>query len=466
MENMASKHMDSRQEKESLLVESFESMEVTLLAYQTSPNRVVRNSLMMAMCRECAILCEKIHRMGKRWKDYLPLKEGVEVSFEDLRDRVLEWQKEFLDPKAGEQSMAFCHDLADYEFPPLGETADEDTVRKFCCFMDEVLNSDVPPGLEEMVLEKNEFGSMLAPRIEDGELASVLAGLLGRLAGELSTIVSIFSGEISANQFIWLARRLYIRHCQKEVEEGCAEVMQARNFWPERRWREHAREMKDRLRMKLASLTEGNELGEYIDIDYPDVFGDACFGQYIFKNRRTLSLDTMVTIVKHCQMIKKINELLDPRGAERKRKEALVGRALPDEEKAMVASLESLAESDKWRGGATTDSIRLGINRMLGVGFMLEPRMLQLSDNLWSLLKHRRGCDADKSLRITWLNIIGWCIEEGLISGGGPELYGHFFPRQACDGMHTDEYKAIDKGRHCEPKAFAAVVPLLKEYLK
>ena len=52
MENMTSKHMDSRQEKESLLVESFESMEVTLLAYQTSPNRVVRNSLMMAMSRE------------------------------------------------------------------------------------------------------------------------------------------------------------------------------------------------------------------------------------------------------------------------------------------------------------------------------------------------------------------------------------------------------------------------------
>lgn len=166
-------------------------------------------------------------------------------------------------------------------------------------------------------------------------------------------------------------------------------------------------------------------------------------------------------MVKCCTMIEDLNRFIDPNLQLKKRKSQAQGRELDNEEKAIVKTLLSLADKGDWRGGATADSIKLGINRMLGVGFHLDAEMQPLSDALWKLLKERRNCDADKSLMVTWLNIVGWCVAHRYLSGGSPALCKTFFPR--CG---QDDYKAIDKGKAGQPAAFKKIEALLEKFMK
>ena len=62
----------------------------------------------------------------------------------------------------------------------------------------------------------------------------------------------------------------------------------------------------------------------------------------------------------------------------------------------------------------------------------------------------------------TWLNLVGWSVNEGLISGGSPSLCNYFFPNL----NDLDAYKAIDKGRKHVVDAFVKIEPLLAKYLK
>lgn len=76
-----------------------------------------------------------------------------------------------------------------------------------------------------------------------------------------------------------------------------------------------------------------------------------------------------------------------------------VGRELTEEEKQIHKKLLALADKAEWRGGVTLESIKMGIGRMLGVGYQLEPDMQPLSEALWKLLKERKNCDEEKSRR-------------------------------------------------------------------
>ena len=191
------------------------------------------------------------------------------------------------------------------------------------------------------------------------------------------------------------------------------------------------------------------------------MYDDVCFGQFIFKNRHKLTTQDVQQLVKKLEMIILLNEkYIDPNGKLRKREKEALGRDLTEEEKQIVKQLVTLTGRGEWRGGATADSIALGVKRMLGVGYTLDPEMQALSNHLWKLLQKRKNCKPDKSIEVTWLNIVGWCVTSGILGGPSHALCKDFYPR--CG---QDDYKAIDKGKN-PPKIFAQVIPLLETFLK
>ena len=93
--------------------------------------------------------------------------------------------------------------------------------------------------------------------------------------------------------------------------------------------------------------------------------------------------------------------------------------------------------------------------------FGLNTEEMALSNKLWGLLRKRKGQDREGSLRTTWLNIVGYCVRQGMLDGASPKLCKDFYPH-----LVNDEYKAIDKGKNQKVFAFVDVEPLLETYLK
>ena len=97
------------------------------------------------------------------------------------------------------------------------------------------------------------------------------------------------------------------------------------------------------------------------------------------------------------------------------------------------------------------------MHKALGMGEALgNPELELLSQKLWALLKKRRGCTEDKSLMVTWLNLVGYWRNKGLLEGKSPALTEHFFPY--CG---KKDYTAIDKGSNLDNLNFSELTPLL-----
>lgn len=134
---------------------------------------------------------------------------------------------------------------------------------------------------------------------------------------------------------------------------------------------------------------------------------------------------------------------------------------LTEEDKVLLDRILSIAGKGCWKGGVTSESMKNGLKKVLGIEVQLDSEMHKLSENLWRLFKKRKGCDADRSFRVTWLNIVGWCRANGLTEGASPSLIKEFFTRYG-----EDDYKAIDKGSNGDIQMFQDIVPLLEVCLK
>ena len=473
MNEVTSKQADAG--SPSILRQVLENLERMFRCYCMTVSEGAQDALILAFCREATMVCAKLKAMRLRWTTFLPFKEVIDVRFADWQAKVKDWMSEFGYGPEGcseayevmQPDSGFLLDLLQLpvpQVPQLSRDGMEEAMEQYCSEVDRLLQSICLENWDEVLASHvdESLRDVLVRRRDEGELHDSVGQVLRLLHDELGQLDAFFSSELKAEQFIALALRLRHRDCRQAIDEGHKELMRAKNAWPERSWKARAEELKSRLKMRLISEVNGKELMEYIDLDYPDLYGDACFGQYLFKNRHTLTRAMVQDTVKCCSMIGEINQLLDPRGTARRKKEAALGRELTEAERGILKRLEGLAREGKWRNGATADSIILGINRMLGVGYTLEPDMQPLSDKLWQMLKNRKNCDAEKSLRVTWLNIVGWCVSEGLISGGSPALCKDFFPGV----QDPDAYKAIDKGRGHQTMMFVAVEPLLAKYLK
>lgn len=449
---------ETGEQQPSGLLLMLQNLETLYHCYCQLATDAARKSVLLGLTAEAGVLTLKLKAMRQRWVVYLPFQEVIDVHFEKWAEKVQSWNF----GSQYEPSNGLILDLMGMAVEEPDPNNLEKSVIAYFGKVDKALRKPLSEWQEKAHDGLNdELKKLLAQPYELTEVQAIATRTFAALYNELKELYEYFSSELKEEQFRVLAIRLYHRNCQNAIKEAHNEVVRAHNAWPQKYQRDHALQMKERVKAILMKDTLGEELKEYIDLDYPELFEDACFGQFLFKNRHQLKPEDCALIVKCCTMISELNRYVDPDGSARRRAQAAFGRQLDAAERNIVKKLLAWVEVAEWRAGVTVASFTLGINRMLGVGYPLEPDMQALSNDLWQLLKKRKNCDDDKSLTVTWLNIVGWCVKKGYLSGGSPALCKQFLKRPL-----PDEYKAIDKGKNGEPLAFRKIEPLLERFLR
>ena len=142
------------------------------------------------------------------------------------------------------------------------------------------------------------------------------------------------------------------------------------------------------------------------------------------------------------------------------RRQAVAPRPLSVERRQLLQQIMDLIAKGDWQLQGGVERIGQMMCRVLGAdGVALDEEERQMSEQLWALFENRRGGEA---LRVTFLNMIGYWDEHGLIycHGGSPSLCKMFFKTD-------DGYCNIDKGRPGRGgmlKDFEGVLPLLDQY--
>jgi len=410
-----------------------------------------KRHILEAVAIDVEMISHKLKKMRNRWNQLLPFHEAIDVKFGEWAKSFEEWIETLKQPMEP-ISAGFLLDMVDEPKKELGDDLKKE-VSEICQRLDRKLE-------EKMTnWEQKAYGEPLDElKAERDKVIEALEFI----RDELNELEEFFNSELTEKQFKTLALRLYYRDCAKACKEAKNEVNKAHNSWPAKNVARRAALMKDTVKREIISNDLYKGLADYIDLDYPEMFDEAPFGQFLFMNRNQLQVEDVQTIVKMIETIQRLNGFIDPNGTQKQKDKRALGRELSADERQIVKTLLQMVERVGWRGGATATSIAQGINRMLGVGYALEGDLLEMSDDLWKLLKSRPRCDADKSLKVTWLNIVGWCVSKGYLSGSGsPALCKEFYPKAG-----DDDYKAIDKGRKEPSGAFKKIIPLLEKFLR
>jgi len=485
------------------------NLELMFCSCRNCINESASRALMIAMAIEAETLALKMKAMLDRWENYLPFKEVIDVRFEEWMSKVAAWI-EVLDMEVDEEiAKNFPWFMADatymldlYALLPEADENDmpiekepffkisgnkdfqletAEYMQRVDDLLEDMDNDDTMDGwrtdisgyvthvlCERFVNDRcipfgADYTRVLRERIEDQfstirtfeDASACCVMALGNVQNALIDLQSLFDKALSNDMFIRLSTRLFFRHCLKDYQDAERQVTKWRNTWPEARVKANSKKRKDELKKQLMGQPWGEELSEYLDFDEPNLFGDASFGKFLFKGRHELKTEDIQTIHRICREIILLNEL----SGDKPKSEVINSapmRKLNELEQQIMKKLMTLVKKGNWEN-TTEENIAAGLARALGVGQVLPKQELnELSEQLWELLKHRRGCDADKSLMVAWLNIVGYCVKRGFLSGGSPALCKQFFPK-----CHADDYKAIDKGKSGEVKSVRAIYPLL-----
>ena len=492
---------------------ALENLERLFHACRFCLNTHASHAVLLGIAVEAQTLALKMEAMYGRWNKYLPFHEVIDVKFDHWLSLVNQWI-EVLAGRPDEELQArypWIEPSKDYmlDLYVLTEQTDEsgqpvaraprfyevgikdDYEREMAAYMertddllDEMGKGDfwqaevsrmatyslrdafirdlVMPLLPEIDtlrivrMEREVKENFEALVNSKGVHACALIGLRN-LQNQLCDLKFFFTKALPNDMFIRLCTRLFYRYCLDSYREGGACVNKWRNIWPEPKLKKNAEKKKDELKKQLLSKPYGSELQDYIVLDEPNLFTNSSFGRFLFKNRHELKVEDLQFIHKVCREQNLLNELIAEEEGTKVRTYSAPIRQLSTLEQDILKKLETLVKKASWEG-ITEEGAITALQRALGVGFMFAHKgMEEMSDSLWKLLKKRRGCDAEKSLKVTWLNIVGYCVKKKLLSGGSPALAKQFFPR--CG---SDDYKAIDKGRNAENnKNFQAIIPLL-----
>lgn len=431
--------------------------------YMKMLSGAARTAWLMPFCIEVSYLAIKLRAMHKRWQVYLPFHEAFDVDFKECLETVHGWLLVLRGEWPGTKvDNGYLLDIVGYEVEPIREGAGHAeigrNVQEYCRRLDSQLCSGSLKDWEKTA--RMRLDGEVRRIIDEGAGRDVLKRLavnaLSALAAVLQELEDFLWSERTEEQFIVLAHRIVLRDCIDAMKSARNRVRCERSAWPAKHVNEHAVAMKEELKKLLMEDSTGAWLKDYVDLECPVLLDDACFGQFLFRYRNSLRIEDVQLIVERCHMIVELNHCID----------AMPGcagphaRTLNAEEEHVHRHLQSMAAMVDWCGGATAESIRTGIDRMLGVNWQLDGRLKEMSDLLWKMLKMRRNCDCEKSMRMTWLNIVGWCVRHSMLRGSSPALCRTFYPH--CG---EDDYKAIDKGRSDALQLLRNVEPLLLRFL-
>lgn len=307
--------------------------------------------------------------------------------------------------------------------------------------------------VEQTVLPK--VRAYLDAVIEQPAMAYVLDMALSTLIDTLRQIDEMICNDISEQQLQRLTLRLYYRHCPDAVATAEKDVHRWATEWPGRRLKERAIEKRAQMIASLGQRCTQAAIADYIDTEHPSPLTDAEFGRFLFAMRHHLTTDDVKGIFKDCFRIQQLNRLIDPEGTEADIRALM----LDAERKHAYDRLCELIRQGDWQNGMTAERIHQLLSHLL---------ITHPSEAFWHLLTRRPRCSGEfKSLKLTWLNLVGYFRGRGYLKGGSLTLCRHFFPDGTIEGMdNSADYNAVGKGsRNDAGNDFCEVVKLLDQLL-
>lgn len=477
-------------------------------------NEQARNPLLMAMAIEAETLALKLQVMWKRWKVYLPFKENLDVDLKMWKKKVNDWLEVFdcektditkrnstfkpndafwldlyqmkvkcqarpiklEDPLVlrpyydmGDSTAYDCKDPSQYYYRLTGLMEEIGTdehhvtdISSRCVGVlkdqfEQNLLSDSATEAEIRGVQKRMEALFGVVTVQEDALKCCCEALC-ELRSELRKIVLFVSLGFKDELFVRLSN--CVPFGLFGPLDSQVSISELRTLWPTSEVKQQAQEMKQKLQEELRESQCGKELEKYIDLDNPHLDDNVDFGRFLYKNRCKLEYKEVMSIYGMCDDICKLNKIIHSEEKSVSTQSAQP-RQLNKVEQQILDQLMDLAEKGDWTQGATVESIQAGMKRALGVGDPLPEELQAQSEQLWTLFKKRGGCDAEKSLRVTWLNIAGWCVKKGILKGGSDnDICKRFFPN--CGDK---DYMNVSRGRNDSVKTFVEIHKLLETCL-
>lgn len=460
-------------------------------------NTIAMQSLSLAIAVESTTLTWKLQQMLKRWELYIPFHECSDVDFHRWHARILKTYRGMKGTRLTQDGTGdaphhpdapFRLDLTD-DLRKALLSADGDMgtevsnyVLNFSAMVDRVrsLSKDgdqqCRSKLDDCALKvlHRQYSDYLSTalrteaRLSDMEVEmkiipwmdtyfQVLAQqpfmvycidmAIDNLLSVLQQIDSFFNSEFSDVQFQRLTLRLFHRLCPDATVQVRQELNRWKSTWPRLRKKESAQKKRDELLTGIRQRCTEPALDEYIDTERPNPLGDAEFGRFLFASRQLMTHDDVRSLFLDLFRIHELNRLIDPEGVEAD----LSAAHLNAERKAVYQQLCVLVRKAEWQGGMTPERVHHCFARILmpnGGTHVFDDGAVNYTELFWNLLLHRRGCDTDfRSLKLTWLNLVGYFCSRGFLKGGSPALCRFFFPDGTPEGQRNDtDYNAITKG--------------------
>lgn len=282
---------------------------------------------------------------------------------------------------------------------------------------------------------------------------------LTELKNTLLQLAGYFKLRFTNDMFVRFSRRIYFHLCQKHYGMASDQVSIWQNSWPEEDQQTCAVEEKKNIIETLLSRHYGKELARYIKIETPNVISDPAFGRFLNKNREKLSRDDVREIHYYCRIISLLNQII---GIDTTKETSEKKPALTPTQTSILNKINTMHVHGEcvWQN-ITADDFLKAIRQALGVGKpLLDNSLKDMSAKLWQLFIHRERCDRhgeDISFMVTWLNIIGYAMRKGYITGGAPSLASHFFPK--CEEKDYNFITKANKANYAQK--FKEILPLL-----
>lgn len=499
----------SSSSKDSDLKTVLKNIEALLLWSRQCVNTVSCQLMETVAAIECATLSFKLQQLYKRWSIYLPFRESRDVDFNDWVKRLVDYRTSLnsapsdkddlknLDFYPGDQynldfssllddaeeiptsiyaESAMKNDVAEYldryttmmerirlmdddEAENWRERIDMESVdrlhKQYVDYLNYVYVSQakLESFSQEWVPNANRFFDAITDQFS---LCNCLDRALLGLIDDLRAIDQLLNDNIPPTLYQRLSIRLYNQHCSTGREDAKREVDHWCSEWPSRKLRERAVEKRKSIISGLEQRFGDKSLGDYIDLDHPAPLAESEFGQFLFTNRASLTYKDVKDLFLDCYRIRQLNHVIDPTMPDDEK--TAVPRLSPERQKVYMR-LKELIKQANWQKGITPETVIASIERILNIrldtatGGKDLPFTEADTNLLWKVLTKRRNKDVMGSLKLTWLNLVGYFLNRGALKGVGHALCYEFFPEGTDEGDGNEiDRNAVSKGE-CD-KAF------------
>lgn len=504
---------DKNVHEKSYLLMMLENLERMVVCVRQCVNIYARDALLKSFATEAETVALKMMVMSKRWEVFLPFKEAWDVDLIMWERKVMDWMTLFTEgrdmhnlyPRLEAEERFFLdlynlqvgRDVSNHPIVPIPDYLNiksliserrligyhillligtvNDLVKTMTgkgdylteisrnCLkilkdkLELMVNCDSDPTIT------NQIDTLVSIDVFQQKLCKESIHLvLMDLQHAIDCLKSVNFGQAFADRCARSTYRIIGNYCQNLYDNVKTKVETKMNLWPSSDVPSLAQKEKEILQEQLRAHRWGEELMTYVDFNNPHLEGDENFGRFLFKNRAALEIKDVQELYLICEEIELLNKHIQPlKKDEEIANQPAQPRKLNKVEQQILDQLMDLAEKGDWTQGATVESIQAGLKRALGVGDPLPEELQAQSEQLWTLFKKRGGCDAEKSLRVTWLNIAGWCVKKGILKGGSDnDICKRFFPN--CGDK---DYMNVSRGRNDSVKTFVEIHKLLETCL-